>query len=101
MDGTGWVYSHIGIESRGDLMNGPRAKFNRYYLWLHEAKWLIMVKKPESGGILSPLLEGDALRSVFRRRKDENEYQKASFDDEKNGCRTIGFFINGPGLMSG
>jgi hypothetical protein len=47
------------------------------------------------------LLEGDALRSVFRRRKDENEYQKASFDDEKNGCRTIGFFINGPGLMSG
>lgn len=42
-----------------------------------------MAKKVESGGILSPLLSGDDLRPAFRRRKDEYDFHKASFEDEK------------------
>jgi DNA sulfur modification protein DndB len=39
-------------------------------------------KNLASGGTLEPLLEGDALRSAFRRRRDENEYAKISFEKE-------------------
>ena len=78
--GRRWVYSHIGIESRTiSLTNGPQEKFNRRYRWLRGK----MVKKPEPVGALNPLLEDDALRSTFRRRKDEYEYYKALFDEEK------------------
>jgi hypothetical protein len=40
-------------------------------------------RKKELGKSLSPLLEGDALQSAFRRRRDEHEYQKISSNDEK------------------
>ena len=33
--------------------------------------------------LLEPLLEGDALRSAYRRRKDESEYQKLPLADEQ------------------
>jgi MT-A70 len=39
-------------------------------------------KNIDSAGALEPLLEGDALRAAFRRRRDENEYAKIPFDQE-------------------
>src|SRR5580704_3410500 len=41
------------------------------------------MKKLAVGELLSPLVEVDTLRSVFRRRKDENEYRKISSEDQK------------------
>lgn len=40
-------------------------------------------KKSESAGLLNPILEGDELRSAFRRRRDVNDYQKISKGEEK------------------
>jgi hypothetical protein len=42
-----------------------------------------MAKKVVSEGALGGLLEGDSLRSAFRRRRDEFEYAKVSPKDEK------------------
>jgi DNA sulfur modification protein DndB len=42
----------------------------------------MVAKKVDSGGALEPLLQGDALRAAFRRRRDENEYAKIPFDKE-------------------
>jgi DNA sulfur modification protein DndB len=39
-------------------------------------------RKVDSEGALESLLEGDALRVAFRRRRDENEYAKIPFDKE-------------------
>src|ERR1700683_1332483 len=40
------------------------------------------MKKPIAGP-LGPLLERDELRSVFRRRRDENEYRKIELKDRR------------------
>jgi hypothetical protein len=42
-----------------------------------------MAKKVVSEGALDGLLEGDSLRSAFRRRRDEFEYAKVSPKEEK------------------
>jgi hypothetical protein len=44
-------------------------------------------KKPEAGKALEPVLEGGAMRSAFRRRKDVNDYQKVPLGDEKKYLR--------------
>jgi len=41
-------------------------------------------KKPSTSATLSPLLDGDELRTAFRRRKDANDYQKVGSDDESD-----------------
>src|SRR5882672_4547494 len=41
------------------------------------------VKKLNSGGLLRPLLEGEALRSAVRQRKDVNDYRKIPPEDVK------------------
>ncbi len=40
-------------------------------------------KKSDAEGALEPLIEGDSLRSAFRRRRDEYDYLKALPRDEK------------------
>lgn len=41
------------------------------------------MKKLAAGELLSPFVEVGALRSIFRRRKDENEYRKIPSEDQK------------------
>ncbi|MEI9922754.1 MAG: hypothetical protein WDN50_03505 [Bradyrhizobium sp.] len=40
------------------------------------------IKRGDTSGALGALLEGDALRASFRRRRDENDYSKIPFDQE-------------------
>jgi hypothetical protein len=44
-------------------------------------------KKLDSSGALEALLQGDALRAAFRRRRDEYEYAKIQFDQEDKFTR--------------
>src|SRR6187431_387696 len=43
-----------------------------------------MADKKTSTSTLSPLLDGDELRTAFRRRKDANDYPKVGINDESD-----------------